>query len=180
MDIRSKNIDLNLALLALPDNQRNNARYLTFTLSITPRTAYTGTTEDRDAAALRDLPLQLAVKLPLEPHAGRMRLHERLDNPTILMDMLQVLPIITEINATPPQIGLYRRSSGSLFLELDYDGFKQRFLAFFDECRYKVFRLHYRIKVGELMTVDCHHHRHCSSQVAKEQYEEEGDEEGVE
>jgi hypothetical protein len=144
IQLRNRNgaeLQMNLGVpLAVPT--RLAARYLTFKVTANPANAYGGRAEDATAAGLvpESWP-NIGVELPTEVNAaGNTTLHANLDTVTLTAPTM-ALTIIRAILGAAPPIGQVTRPTGALSAEVDAIKFKEAFMSFFHECRYRVLKV---------------------------------------
>ena len=144
IQLRNRNgaeLQMNLGVqLAAPT--RLAARYLTFKVTAHPANAYGGRAEDATAAGLtpESWP-NIGVELPTEVNAaGNTTLHQGLDTVHLTTPTV-ALTIIRNILGAAPPIGQVTRPTGALSAEVDAGKFKESFMSFFHECRYRVLKI---------------------------------------
>ena len=119
-------------------NTRNNARILSFTVTVRPQAAFLGLQEDCDKAQFNSATFQAAVRLPLLNNA----LHPALDQPQLL-DPAIACQIITNINGgnIPPPIGTFVQGGPQRFAEVKVKDFTAAFLDFYHECHFSLVKV---------------------------------------
>lgn len=121
---------------------RMAARYLTFTVTARPLQAYGGRGEDAtDAALMAQSWPNIGVELPTQLNAnGNTTLHPALDTLQLSVPTL-ALAAIRGILGAPPPVGQVTRPTGALSAEVDMVKFREAFMSFYHECRYRVIKV---------------------------------------
>eukprot|EP00978_Attheya_sp_CCMP212_P039471 scaffold205533_cov30-Attheya_sp.AAC.2 len=95
------------------------ARFLTFTVSISPDLGYDGRAKDRAAAQLQPRQFTLGIALPTVVAVDTTTLHPMLDA-TELYTPAVALAIIETVNGAPPVLGYAARATGGFSVEIDF------------------------------------------------------------
>ena len=120
---------------------RNAARYLTFSVTVDARAAYSGRPDDAVSAQLPTHKWSVGTDMPtVTTAAGVTSLHHALDT-DVLRNVRDALNIIQGINNSPPAIGFITRPTGAFSPIVSVNDYREEFMAFYHDARFRMLKV---------------------------------------